>query len=51
MWYSRQKPEMKAKFKKLVQNGQFEIVNGGWSSSDEACPSYEDLIDNEMLGH
>jgi hypothetical protein len=41
MWYTRQKPEIKEKFKKLVQNGQFEIVNGGWSSFDEACPSYE----------
>lgn len=51
MWYSRQNQQTKEKFKKLVQNGQFEIVNGGWSSPDEACPSYEDLIDNEMLGH
>lgn len=51
MWYTRQSQEMKDKFKKVVQNGQFEVVNGGWSSPDEACPSYEDLIDNEMIGH
>jgi hypothetical protein len=51
MWYSRQKPEMKEKFKRLVQNGQFEIINGGWSSTDEASPNYEDLIDNQMIAH
>lgn len=35
----------------LIQNGQFEIANGGWASTDEACPNFEDLINNIMIGH
>lgn len=51
MWYSRQNKEMKDKFKAVIQNGQFEVASGGWSAPDEACPNYEDLIDNTMIGH
>ena len=28
-----------------------EFVNGGWASSDEACPTYEELMTNIMAGH
>lgn len=35
----------------LIKNGQLEIVNGGWSMPDEACPSYEDLLNNFLIGH
>lgn len=35
----------------LVKNGQLELINGGWSLHDEACPTYDDMIDNMMLGH
>lgn len=35
----------------LVKNGQLELINGGWSMHDEACPTYDDMIDNMMLGH
>ena len=41
----------KDKLKRLIQNGQFEVATGGWSSTDEACPNYEDLINNIMIGH
>jgi len=41
----------KDKLKKLIKNGQFEVATGGWSSTDEACPNYEDLINNIMIGH
>jgi len=34
-----------------VAYGQLELINGGWSMHDEACPTYEDLIANMMLGH
>ena len=34
----------------LVRNGQLEIINAGWSMHDEACPIYEDMIDNMMKG-
>lgn len=27
------------------------MVQGSWTSSDEACPNYEDLILNMYLGH
>ena len=37
--------------KELVKNGQLEIVNGGWSMNDEACPNYQDIIDNFAIGH
>ncbi len=35
----------------MVQEGRFEFVNGGWVASDEACPVYEDLVENMALGH
>ena len=51
MWWDCQKDEMKYKVKKLVKNGQLEIINGGWSMHDEACPTYTDMITNMMIGH
>ena len=51
MWYVRAKDEMKEKLQKLIENGQFEVATGGWTSTDEACPNYEDLINNVMIGH
>lgn len=35
----------------MVKNGQLEIINAGWSMHDEACPIYEDMINNMMIGH
>ena len=37
--------------KKLVKEGRFEFLNGGWVASDEACPTFEDLILNIATGH
>lgn len=34
-----------------MKEKRFEFVNGGWVASDEACPSYEDLIENMVVGH
>lgn len=51
MWWSEQGEAMKAKTRRLVRNGQLELVNAGWSMHDEACPIYEDMIDNMMIGH
>ena len=42
---------MKDKVRGLVKNKQLEFVNAGWSMHDEACPIYEDMIDNMMYGH
>lgn len=27
------------------------MISGGWSMHDEACPIYEDIIDNMKIGH
>lgn len=35
----------------LVKEGRLELLAGGWSSHDEACPTYEDFIANMMAGH
>jgi len=51
MWYFRQTEEVKDKVKKFVQEGRLEFLNGGWSGNDEACPIFEDIIDNIMVGH
>ena len=42
---------MKDNVKKLIKNGQLELINGGWSMHDEACSIYEDMIDNMKIGH
>lgn len=51
MWYTRQDQPTKDIVKQLVQNGQLEITQGGWSATDEACPNYEDIINNMYIGH
>ena len=42
---------MKSNVKNLVKNKQIEFVGGGWSMHDEACPNYQDMINNMMIGH
>lgn len=42
---------MKVKVKNLVSTGQLELLNGGWSMHDEACPTYTDMIENMAKGH
>lgn len=51
MWWDEQNEDMRDKVRGLVSNGQLELVNAGWSMHDEACPIYEDMIDNMMMGH
>ena len=51
MWYHRQTKELQQKVKTLVREGRLEFANGGWSATDEACPNYEDLINNMIIGH
>jgi alpha-mannosidase len=51
MWWDLQSDTMKDRTRKLVENGQLELINGGWSMHDEACPIYEDMIENMMMGH
>ena len=51
MWWDHQDDEMKNMVREFVKNGQLEFINGGWSMHDEACPIYEDMIDNMEIGH
>ena len=51
IWYNNQDAETKALTKRLIKDGQLEIVNGGWSASDEANPDYKDILNNFMIGH
>jgi lysosomal alpha-mannosidase len=49
-WYDKQNDKTKQDVKNLITNGQLEILNAGWSMHDEACPIYEDMINNMMHG-
>lgn len=51
MWFYRQDEKKKDLVRQLVWNGQFELIQGGWSAPDEACPNYEEFITNIYLGH
>jgi alpha-mannosidase len=37
MWWDQQNDEKKELTKKLINNGQLELINAGWSMHDEAC--------------
>ena len=32
------------------QDGQLDLVSGGWSAPDEAITTYDDILDNFMIG-
>lgn len=51
MWWGLQTDKIKGQVRNLVNSGQIELLNGGWSMHDEACPHYEDMIHNMMHGH
>ena len=51
MWWDEQTESTKNNTRFLVKNKQLELINGGWSMHDEACPTYEDMINNHMIGH
>lgn len=42
---------MKDKIRGMAKEGRLEFANGGWVMSDEACPYYNDMINNMALGH
>ena len=50
-WTESADDKTKLIVKKLVKQGRFEFLNGGWVASDEACPTFEDLILNIATGH
>ncbi|KAL4512875.1 hypothetical protein ABPG72_017560 [Tetrahymena utriculariae] len=50
-WWIDSPVERQEQYRKLVESGQIEIINGGWCMSDEATPYYEDLVDQMTVGH
>lgn len=50
-WWNDQTKDKKDLVLKLIQNGQFEFINGGYCMNDEASVYYEDAIDQMTLGH
>lgn len=50
-WYVAANEELKASFRRVVSNGQLEIVTGGWVMADEALTHYETLLDELSEGH
>eukprot|EP01134_Creolimax_fragrantissima_P000152 CFRG0152T1 len=50
-WWREQNRIVKRRFKKLVRNGQFTFISGGWSMNDEATVHYVSVIDQMTLGH
>ena len=51
MWWKNQTEDLKAQVRQLVTEGRLELLNAGWSMHDEACPHYEDMMNNMMAGH
>lgn len=51
MWWDHQTEEKKDVVRGLVRDGQLEFINAGWSMHDEACPIYEDMVENMQIGH
>jgi hypothetical protein len=51
MWYEEQPTKVREEVRQLIKEGRLEFVNGGWSMHDEACPHFEDMINNMMKGH
>ncbi|BFG32218.1 hypothetical protein CerSpe_184920 [Prunus speciosa] len=50
-WWSEQSEGTQNTVRRLVNNGQLELINGGMCMHDEAAPHYIDMIDQTTLGH
>ncbi|KAJ6252865.1 alpha-mannosidase [Anaeramoeba flamelloides] len=50
-WWEQQNSTTKETVIRLLDNKQFELVNGGWVMHDEANPTYGGMIDQMTFGH
>ena len=50
-WWVQQNDTVKNQMRKHIQKGRWEFFNGGWVATDEACPSFRDLLENIIVGH
>jgi hypothetical protein len=44
-WWNEQEDNTKNGDRRVVQNGQLDVIKAGWCMNDEAAPYYEDVID------
>ena len=51
LWWKEQTDLRREQFKKLVSNGQLELVTAGWVMNDEANTHYSSMIDQMFEGH
>lgn len=51
MWWQDASQQDKQQLKKLLTNGQLEILSGGWVSVDEATTHYTAVLDQLIEGH
>eukprot|EP00794_Sanderia_malayensis_P019542 gene19542-21474_t len=51
MWWEQTDEKRKSLAKDQIENGQLEIVTGGWVMNDEANPHYYAIIDHLIEGH
>jgi len=51
LWFEGQAPALQAQVQALVAEKRLVFQNGGWSMTDEASPTYVDMLDNVALGH
>ncbi|KYB25899.1 lysosomal alpha-mannosidase [Tribolium castaneum] len=49
-WWNDQTNQTRNKVRKLVNNGQLEMINGAWSMNDEAAAHYQSIIDQFTWG-
>jgi hypothetical protein len=50
LWFETQSLATQAQVKALVASRQLVFLNGAWSMSDEASPTWTDMLDNSALG-
>ena len=51
LFWASSTPAAQADIRGLVARKQLVFLNGGWSMSDEAAPSYVEMLDNLAVGH
>ncbi|KAF2897557.1 hypothetical protein ILUMI_08617, partial [Ignelater luminosus] len=49
-WWKDRPSAVRNKFKKLINNGQLELIGGAWSMNDEATTHYQSIIDQFTYG-